>query len=71
MIIAAELGIIPVFIIIAVAFTVIVWLVRFIGGIRRTNEFYRKKMSEKMNEADQPGSETPDTDPDKIDPQDR
>ncbi len=46
MVLAAGLGIIPIIIIIAVVFTVAVWLVRFISGIKKTNDFYRQKMKD-------------------------
>ena len=64
MVLAARLGIIPVIIIIAVAFTVVVWLVNFFAGIRKTNEFYRRKMKEAETE------EEPDSDGRKLSDQD-
>ena len=53
MVLAAGLGIIPVIIIIAVAFSVAVWLVRFIAGIKKTNDFYRQKMQDAEKEKEQ------------------
>lgn len=64
MVLAARLGIIPVIIIIAVAFTVVVWLANFFAGIRKTNEFYRRKMKEAETE------EEPDSDGRKLSDQD-
>ena len=49
---AAEHLEIPVIISIAVAAVVIIWLVHFITGIRRTRRFYRQKTEEQKNAAD-------------------
>lgn len=46
MVLAAKLGIVPVIIIIAVVFTVIVWLAHFFAGIKKTNDFYRQKLKD-------------------------
>ena len=46
MVTAANTGFIPVIVTVAVAFIVIVWIVKFVSGISKTNSFYRKKMDE-------------------------